>query len=141
MATDHIETLNIIDRLRLFLRLMRDARVAAWAKLLVPVMTVAYFFWPIDVIPDFFIGIGQIDDLGVIGLSLVIATRLLPKLAPDAVVAEHLSDMAGAPRAGGSASAGSSQPPSGSRPRATAQNEPQGDVIDASYRVHDAKGL
>lgn len=77
------------DNLRLNWRLAQDNRVAPVIKLMVPLAAVLYVVSPIDLIPDFLLGLGQIDDIGVIGGALLLALRLLPRLAPAPVLAEH----------------------------------------------------
>jgi|GEM_PF-785135 len=72
------------DVLRLFGRLMTDARVSALDRGLVAAV-IAYVISPIDVIPDFLGLIGVVDDLFLVGLSL---DRLLSR-APARVVHEH----------------------------------------------------
>ncbi len=110
-----------IDQARLAWRLMRDSRVSA-VKYALPFLAALYFFSPIDPIPDFLLGIGQMDDLGVI-VALALATmRLLPKVAPGYVVAEHRADL------GGQATAYDAPPPSGRE---------NGPVYDGTYRVRD----
>ena len=89
------EELGALERVRLTWRLFRDDRVAAWMKAAVPVIAALYLIAPIDLIPDFILGLGQIDDLSIIGVALFAMTKLLPKLAPDAVTSEHLSEMRG----------------------------------------------
>jgi uncharacterized membrane protein YkvA (DUF1232 family) len=91
----NLEQLGEFDRLRLSWRLLRDHRVANWIKLLLPVIAAIYLISPIDLVPDMILGIGQIDDLGVIGFSLLLMTRLLPKLSPSWIVAEHFDHLCG----------------------------------------------
>jgi uncharacterized membrane protein YkvA (DUF1232 family) len=81
------------DNTRLFWRLLRDERVAPVLKLIVPLATLLYLISPIDLVPDFLLGVGQVDDLGVLAAALLIALRLLPRLAPRAVLSEHLVDL------------------------------------------------
>jgi uncharacterized membrane protein YkvA (DUF1232 family) len=69
---------------RLSWRLMQDARVPIWMKA-IPVLAALYIFSPIDVLPDFFLGLGQIDDFVIISMGLELFTRL----APSDVVEEH----------------------------------------------------
>lgn len=111
------EQLNGWQRARLVWRLLRDDRVSTWSKAVAPIVAGVYLVSPIDAIPDWFLGLGQIDDLGVIGLALLVMARLLPKLAPQDVVAEHVDEVAGRRK----------QPAAASR----AGN----DVIDTTYRV------
>lgn len=70
--------------LRLTYRLFLDTRVPFFTKV-VPLLTVLYIFSPLDVIPDFLIAIGQLDDF----LILTMGFQLFERLAPPEVVAEH----------------------------------------------------
>ena len=70
--------------LRLFGRLMTDARVSTVDRALVGAV-IAYVISPWDLIPDFLSIIGVVDDLFLIGISL---DRLLMR-APAEVVEEH----------------------------------------------------
>lgn len=69
---------------RLVWRLLWDARVAWWAKL-VPVVACLYVLLPFDFLPDTLPGIGQLDDAAL----LWVAYRLFVWLCPRHVVAEH----------------------------------------------------
>jgi uncharacterized membrane protein YkvA (DUF1232 family) len=71
--------------LKLFSRLIEDARVPLTSKLLL-VGLLAYVVLPADLVPDFLIGVGQLDDLAVILGGL----RLFLSLCPPQVVQEHL---------------------------------------------------
>lgn len=90
---DTIENLGWPNRIRLVWRLFQDGRVSPWAKRLIPLGALAYFIMPFDVIPDFLLGVGQVDDLGVIAVFAFVLMNLLVKLAPSDVVAEHLAAM------------------------------------------------
>jgi uncharacterized membrane protein YkvA (DUF1232 family) len=79
------------DNVRLSWRLARDPRVAPILKLVVPIVVLLYVVSPIDLIPDFLLGLGQMDDLGVLGVALMLAVRLLPRIAPAEILDEHLS--------------------------------------------------
>lgn len=70
--------------LRLFGRLMTDARVSTIDRALVGAV-IAYVLSPWDLIPDFFAIIGIVDDLFLLGIAL---ERLLMR-APAEVVEEH----------------------------------------------------
>lgn len=118
-----VDSLGLFERIRLFMRLSADPRVATWAKVLVPTLAAIYVISPIDLIPDFLIGPGQLDDLGAIGVALLVATRLLPRLAPAHVVREHL---------GRGAERGSSAPPRGR------DSSDDGSVFETSYRFKPA---
>jgi len=83
---------GIRDQLRLGWRLLRDERVSA-LKFALPALLAIYFASPVDVIPDFLLGLGQMDDLGVIIAGVLLAARIIPRLAPRDVVDEHLRAM------------------------------------------------
>lgn len=70
---------------KLFSRLLRDSRVSAGAKLVVAGI-LAYVVLPTDLLPDFLLGVGQLDDITVILGGL----KLFLKLCPPEVVQEHL---------------------------------------------------
>ncbi|MBA2520369.1 MAG: DUF1232 domain-containing protein [Chloroflexia bacterium] len=112
-----------LDNLRLTWRLARDRRVAPVYKLLVPIAILLYVISPIDLIPDFLLGIGQVDDLGLIGIALMITFRLLPRLAPAAVVNQHLAEMG--------------RPSDHWRAATHSPNRDQA-YVDTAYRVHDS---
>jgi uncharacterized membrane protein YkvA (DUF1232 family) len=70
---------------RLAWRLFWDRRVPLWTKL-VPPAALAYILFPVDLIPDVALGLGQLDDLAV----LLLGTKLFIELSPPDVVREHL---------------------------------------------------
>lgn len=74
----------IVNQFRLTWALLRDPRVPFWAKL-VPFLGILYVVSPIDIIPDVLIGIGQLDDLGVIIASL----KLFETLTDSSLVAAY----------------------------------------------------
>lgn len=90
MATP-IDALNLVQRVQLAWRLMRDDRVAPWVKQIGPAAIIAYVLSPVDVIPDFLIGAGQMDDLGIIAVGLIILLRMLVRFTPDEIVREHIN--------------------------------------------------
>lgn len=71
--------------LKLFGRLAADPRVSPVAKLVL-VASAVYVILPTDLVPDFLIGVGQLDDLAVVFGGL----KLFLRLCPETVVAEHL---------------------------------------------------
>ena len=79
---------NVIRNIRLVWRLVRDGRVPVWAKSVVAV-AVAYLIFPLDFLPDYILGLGQLDDVTVI----VLCFRLFLSLCPPALVQEHLRQM------------------------------------------------
>ena len=84
--------LHPLDRLHLAWRLFRDPRVSPRLKTIVPALCALYVLSPIDLIPDVFIGLGQMDDVGFIGLMMAVLTLAL-RFAPRQIVAEHLAAM------------------------------------------------
>ena len=77
----------IIRFMRLVWRLTFDKRVNIILRALVP-LAIVYVLSPLDLLPDMKapFGIARIDDLIVLGMSVL----LLTKLAPQHVVDEHL---------------------------------------------------
>ncbi len=65
-------------------RLLRDPRVPPATKL-VPLASLLYLLWPLDILADAWPLLGQLDDLGVLLLGL----RLFLRLAPAPLVAAH----------------------------------------------------
>lgn len=102
---------QLIRTLELVWRLLNDARVSLVPKLIIPAALV-YVISPIDVLPDVILGLGQLDDLGIIALALA----LFIEFCPRAIVEEHRR-----------AIAAQADPP---------QAKPE-EVIDGSYRVVD----
>jgi uncharacterized membrane protein YkvA (DUF1232 family) len=99
---------DIVVQIRLVWRLLRDRVVPLWTKA-VPAVAVAYVLWPIDLLPDALLGLGQLDDLAIV----VLGARLFVSLCPQQVVQRHLAAIRG--EAG----------------------DPDGKVVDASFRVLD----
>lgn len=78
---------NILNQMKLILRLMGDSRVSLLAKV-IPIGTMAYLFSP-D--PIMFPIIGAVDDVALLALGSYIFTEL----CPPAVVEEHMKALAG----------------------------------------------
>ena len=55
---------EIFERGKLVWRLMQDQRVPTWIRIGIPAVVFLYFISPVDIIPDFILGLGQLDDLG-----------------------------------------------------------------------------
>jgi uncharacterized membrane protein YkvA (DUF1232 family) len=122
---------NVVDaglgtwqELVLAFRLYRDPRVSTFLKSIVPMLAALYVVSPVDLIPDFVLGVGQVDDLGVLGFAVFVGLKLIRRWAPSNIVAEHLAAM------GLAADDGPTR-------RSTTGRGAVGDVIDASYRVVD----
>ena len=97
----NLESLSLIQRVQLVWGLLRDDRVSPWIKKIGPAAIIAYVISPIDVIPDFFIGPGQVDDLGIIAVGFLLLLRMLVRFAPDDVVSEHVGRVTGSGWSGG----------------------------------------
>jgi uncharacterized membrane protein YkvA (DUF1232 family) len=80
---------DVIQKGRLAWRLINDPRVPGWVKVGIPLLVLLYFFSPIDFIPDILLGLGQLDDLGVVLLGL----SLIARFSPQPVVEEHRQAM------------------------------------------------
>ena len=93
---------RIVDQFQLAWRLLTDPRVPITLKVMIPALVALYTFSPIDLIPDFLLGLGQLDDLGV----LLAALALFARLAPKAVVDEHRAAMTSRGPARGRAAVG-----------------------------------
>ena len=76
---------KIIGFARLVWRLTFDKRVSIFLRALVP-LAIVYAISPLDIIPDRVPILGRFDDLIILGL----ATLFLTKLAPPAIVDEHM---------------------------------------------------
>ena len=70
---------------KLFFSLLKEPRVPARSKLIVAAI-LAYLILPADILPDFLIGVGQLDDLAVILGGL----KLFLRCCPAEVIEEHL---------------------------------------------------
>lgn len=58
--------------------LVADPGVPLVARLLAPAM-IAYLLMPLDLVPDFIPVIGQVDDILIVGFSLWLLLRLIPR--------------------------------------------------------------
>ena len=88
-----VPDMGLWHEIQLAFRLYRDPRVSSVVKSVVPVLAGLYVLSPIDLIPDFLLGLGQVDDLGVFGLALFAGLRLIRRFAPASIVNEHLNAM------------------------------------------------
>lgn len=102
---------EILRQIRLVWRLLTDPNVPTWVKF-IPPLALLYILSPVDLVPDPLLGLGQLDDLAVILIGL----KLFVELSPKGIVQRYRDELAGNP------------PP-----------EPEGEVVDASYRVIDDK--
>lgn len=79
-----------IDQFHLIWRLLWDREVPFYLKM-IPVAACIYLISPVDFIPDAFLGLGQLDDLGV----LLLSGQLFAQLAPQHLVAQHRAEIQG----------------------------------------------
>lgn len=71
---------SLLSRVRLAIRLMREPRVPLLTKAL-PTLAVLYLISPFDLVPDVLPLLGQLDDLGLILITLEVFLRLCPAAA------------------------------------------------------------
>lgn len=74
----------VVDQGWLTWKLLFDKRVPVWMKA-VAIAPLIYVISPIDIIPDVILGLGQLDDIGIILAGM----RLFESLVPADIVAEH----------------------------------------------------
>jgi uncharacterized membrane protein YkvA (DUF1232 family) len=79
---------GLIKQLKLVWLLFKDDRVSLLTKSVLP-LSLLYIISPIDFLPDFFLGLGQLDDLGVILLGMT----LFVKLCPPELVNQYLDQL------------------------------------------------
>lgn len=75
---------RVIQNLKLLLPLIRDYlkgtyRDVSVKSIVIFIVTLAYIISPVDLIPDWILGFGQIDDIGILGLSLYYMEKDLMK--------------------------------------------------------------
>ncbi len=85
-----IDDLPLHRRAWLTWRLYRDPRVSPGLKRAITVGALAYVVSPIDVLPDLLLGIGQVDDLGILVGLVFLLSNLLVKFAPENVLSSYL---------------------------------------------------
>ena len=78
----------LFAELRLAWRLVREPRVPSFAKA-VPALALLYVLSPLDFIPDILPVLGQVDDLGI----LILSVKLFLRLCPQAVTEFHTAAM------------------------------------------------
>lgn len=100
---------DLTNRFRLISRLLMDSRVNPLIKIL-PVATLAYVVWPIDLLP-----VNPVDD----ALVIWIGTTLFVELCPPNVVQEHLQSLNPSPIAG--------------QRQGTASSAQEGEIVDGEF--------
>ena len=80
---------EVIKNIKLIWRLLNDRRISPWLKMIIPV-TLLYLLFPVDIVPDFVPGLGQLDDIAVILLGL----KFFVEMCPEEIVRQHLDELA-----------------------------------------------
>jgi uncharacterized membrane protein YkvA (DUF1232 family) len=75
---------RLFQNLKLLLSLIRDYwkgryRDVSIKSIVIFVLAILYIFSPIDLVPDYILGLGQIDDAAILGLSLYFLEKDLTK--------------------------------------------------------------
>jgi uncharacterized membrane protein YkvA (DUF1232 family) len=110
-------------RIGLWWRLIQDPRVPLLAKLAVP-LALLYVVSPIDIIPDYIVGLGQLDDLAIV----LIAFKVTEWMTAHFVLEQHQRERGG-------------NPPPAERAERAERAEPPGTgqasdmVIEGDYQV------
>lgn len=86
----HIDELPLHRRVWLTWKLYRDPRVSPKLKRAITVGALAYVLSPVDILPDVLLGIGQVDDLGVLAGLVFLLSSLLVKFAPEDVLLSYV---------------------------------------------------
>lgn len=79
---------ELLERTRLAWRLLRDDRVSPMLKV-IPLVGLVYLIWPVDLLPDVFPVLGQLDDVAV----LILAINAFIRACPPEVVETVRRDM------------------------------------------------
>ena len=80
---------DLVLRFKLILRLMGDRRVNPFVKLL-PLASLAYLIWPIDLVPGLVLPVvGALDDVALVSLG----AYLFIEFCPPYVVEEHMQQL------------------------------------------------
>ena len=108
---------GVVQRIVLAWRLFRDRRVPLPPKA-IPTLSVAYAISPLDIIPDWLLGPGHIDDL----IVALLGTWFFVVACPRWLVEEHRRIMSGLPPRDGDQGSASGA-------------KPDEDVVDVEARV------
>jgi uncharacterized membrane protein YkvA (DUF1232 family) len=77
-ADKHISMWSgLMDQIRLIGYLLADSKVSLLIKAIIPA-SLLYVISPIDFIPDVILGLGQLDDLGVVMLGAAMFIKMCP---------------------------------------------------------------
>lgn len=75
---------DLFGQFALAWKLLRDRRVPVTVKM-IPLLTALYILSPVDILPDWLLGVGQVDDL----MILMVGLRMFISMSPSAIVAEY----------------------------------------------------
>jgi uncharacterized membrane protein YkvA (DUF1232 family) len=89
--TPSIDSLSGPSRFRVTIRIMRDPRVGSWMKWVVPIVTIIYMMSPMNMIPDFQLVTGELDDLLIASLAMAAMMKIVPLVTPAEIVDEHIN--------------------------------------------------
>ena len=79
---------EVWQQTRLVFRLFGDPEVPIYLKF-VPFLGLLYVLMPVDLIPDFLLVVGQLDDI----TALIVGAKVFIELAPPHVVARHMQEI------------------------------------------------
>ena len=68
---------SLVRQIGLAVRLFREPRVPTALKA-IPIVAAMYVISPVDIVPDFILGLGQLDDIGVVLMAFEFFVRLCP---------------------------------------------------------------
>jgi uncharacterized membrane protein YkvA (DUF1232 family) len=74
-----LKTLGPIAFIKATWFVWRDKQTPLWSKLLFGALALGYLVLPIDLIPDFALGLGQLDDIAIITVLAWFATKFAPR--------------------------------------------------------------
>lgn len=94
---------DFVRNIQLAWKLFRDPRVSKITKFAIPGLAAAYVLLPIDLVPDFLPGLGQLDDLALVAVGL----KMFIDLSPQWLVQFYRDQLAGKKPAEGGSRGGS----------------------------------
>ena len=89
--TPSIDSLAGAAWLRVTIGILRDSRAGAWMSWVVPIVAILYMMSPLNMLPDFQFPTGELEDLLVASLAMAAMMRIVPLVAPSAIVDEHVA--------------------------------------------------
>jgi len=121
--------MNLLNSFRVAWQLLWDGRVPLSTKI-IPVIVVLYILSPIDIIPDFIPGLGQLDDLAI----LLIGVQAFIAMSPKDLVAHLRAEINGDSSSGGTVTGDPSAAPDPDRHSSTSgpdqRSSASKDIID-----------